>query len=287
MNKTTMRGLATAAVTTMLTVTGVTAATAADCTPSEGTPATFGHWTKIDYTPWTKASSMPADPDGQSGDENPLNKVRIVAQETRPSETAVPEDSDWVRTAPEGAGWVLVDNKVVIDTKALDERVLVTPAVPAVESVWANFSPNKDTGPFDGPPTYPTDSRGTWQVHDQIPGGHADEPDGVYQQGNGTAHGSWFYKLVGSAEVPAVYKTVHHDAVTHNEYRYERTSPGVTEYRWVIEKPDHQRGHRGGAVRDRAAGRRDPGWRDAGHRRAAEDSAEGRRTRRVIPRLPL
>jgi hypothetical protein len=62
--------------------------------------------------------------------------------------------------------------------------------------VWQNFSPNNDQGPFEGPPSWPTDPRGTWQHQDKsIPGGH-EGPDGVYQRGSG--NGSWFYRAAGS-----------------------------------------------------------------------------------------
>jgi hypothetical protein len=74
-----------------------------------------------------------------------------------------------------------------------------SPGTPAVASVWANFSPNKQQGTFTGPPSWPTDSRGTWHLHSQIPGGHAG-PNGVYQKGSGNS--SWFYRFNGTAAVP-------------------------------------------------------------------------------------
>lgn len=65
-------------------------------------------------------------------------------------------------------------------------QVVVSP------EVWQNFSPNKDQGRFEGPPTWPTDPRGTWHHQDKsIPGGHQG-PDGVYQKGHGNS--SWFYR---------------------------------------------------------------------------------------------
>lgn len=64
-----------------------------------------------------------------------------------------------------------------------------------VDDVWQNFSPNKDQGTFEGPPSWPTDPRGTWQHQNKdIPGGHQG-PDGVYQKGQG--NGSWFYRNAG------------------------------------------------------------------------------------------
>lgn len=75
------------------------------------------------------------------------------------------------------------------------------PATEGTASVWAVFSPNDSQGTFQGPPTYPTDARGTWQVKGELPGGHAG-PNGVYQNGNG--NGSWFYRAAAIPGTPAV-----------------------------------------------------------------------------------
>lgn len=64
-------------------------------------------------------------------------------------------------------------------------------------SIWQNFSPNDKQGTFEGPPSWPTDSDGTWQHENKpIPPGQAG-PDGVYQNGNG--NGSWFYRQASVA----------------------------------------------------------------------------------------
>jgi hypothetical protein len=73
-------------------------------------------------------------------------------------------------------------------------------AVAGVDEVWANFSPNSFNRPFTGPPNWPFDWRGTWQVHDDIPNGH-EGPNGVYQKGSG--NGSWYYRVNGVTGVPA------------------------------------------------------------------------------------
>lgn len=115
----------------------------------------------------------------------------------------------------------------------------------AVEEAWANFAPNNQQGTFIGPPVAPTqnddgtwntdtDERGTWNMHKTLPGGHEDEPDGVYAQGDPSKGGNWFYKrsakdavtdvdhlwqkqtrelVPGTPEVPAVTKQVQHPAV--------------------------------------------------------------------------
>lgn len=95
----------------------------------------------------------------------------------------------------------------VIDTPAYDETIIDQPATPAVPGQWWNWSPNNDQGPFDGPPTFPTDDRGTWQ------GPHTDggpDGEGTYQAGDG--HGSWFHRDPGTPAQPEVSHVVHHDA---------------------------------------------------------------------------
>ena len=70
--------------------------------------------------------------------------------------------------------------------------------IPGTPDEWYNFSPNKDQGSFEGPPTWPTDERGTWNHIDKpIPPGQQG-PDGVYQNGNG--NGSWFYRKAGTPD---------------------------------------------------------------------------------------
>jgi len=71
------------------------------------------------------------------------------------------------------------------------------PYIAPTPEVWANWAPNHTTGPQDYVPIWPEDDRGTWIVHEQgVPPGHADEPNGVYQQGAGNS--PWFYKQAGS-----------------------------------------------------------------------------------------
>lgn len=116
-------------------------------------------------------------------------------------EPCVPRDA-WVETIehPEVSHF---EDRVVVDEPAWVETV------PAQAAVWANFSPNDNRAPFNGPPTWPTDARGTWSIRGDLPGGHVG-PDGVYQQGSG--HGSWFYRKAAVAET-----IINHPAVTHIE----------------------------------------------------------------------
>lgn len=112
----------------------------------------------------------------------------------------------------------------------------VTQTIPAVAGFWQNFSPNNQQGPFIGPPTWPTDLRGTWQGP-HTNGGPQQDAQGVFQNGQG--NGSWFYRqqpvaeqviiitseipavpgtpaipaVPATPEVPAVTETIVHDAV--------------------------------------------------------------------------
>jgi len=107
-----------------------------------------------------------------------------AASATPPPNDCVPQDA-WTETISHPA----VGEPTIVDDNP--------DYVPGTDAIWAVFSPNKDQGPFEGPPTWPTDDRGTWQLKDHIPGGHEGE-DGGYQKGNG--HGDWFYR---QAAVPA------------------------------------------------------------------------------------
>jgi hypothetical protein len=96
----------------------------------------------------------------------------------------------------------------VIPAETHIEKVLVdpgSPAVPGVDEIWANFAPTKPKT-FVGPPSWPSDDRGKWIVHDKIPGGHSG-PDGVYSKGNPHKGGNWFYRLNGVDPIPEVPPT--------------------------------------------------------------------------------
>jgi hypothetical protein len=102
----------------------------------------------------------------------------------------------------------------------------------AVPSLWWNWSPNKDQGPFDGPPDFPVDPRGTWQgPHEE--GGPSQDQFGTFQQGNG--NGSWFHREPGvdaydevRVITPAWTETVEHPAVTCPETETPTPTPTET-----------------------------------------------------------
>lgn len=97
------------------------------------------------------------------------------------------------------------------DITVVDEEAW-TETVPGTPEVWANWSPNHQEGPFEGPPAFPDDPRGTWQLHDKIPGGH-EGPDGVYQRDHpGQGNADWFYRANGVADT-----FIEHPEVSHLE----------------------------------------------------------------------
>ena len=61
---------------------------------------------------------------------------------------------------------------------------------PDVKGFWQEFSPTKPKT-FNGPPSYPTDSRGKWSAK-KTNGGPQPDASGVFQ--NGVGNGSWFYR---------------------------------------------------------------------------------------------
>jgi hypothetical protein len=90
-----------------------------------------------------------------------------------------------------------------IEHPAVYETVVVTPATEGTPAIWANFSPNDEHATFIGPPTYPTDERGTWHDHGTLPPGQAGE-DGVYANGNPDKGGNWFYRQAAVEGTPEV-----------------------------------------------------------------------------------
>lgn len=235
----TMATLAALALTSVFTATGASAS-ATGAGPDPGTDPVIGAWTWSSFTDWQTDPNPPADPDGQAGEDNLLNVTQIgerYEQEVEGSGTT--ETTDWVLESP-GDGWVTVDQRTVVDAEAWEETVVDkeawTETIPAVPGFWTNFQPNDKHGTYTGPPSYPTDPDGSWS-EPKTNGGPDPEASGVYQNGKG--NGSWFYRSQGSPEQriehPAETHVVTHDAVTHEEFRFELTTHGtVTEYRWSV-----------------------------------------------------
>lgn len=91
-----------------------------------------------------------------------------------------------------------VCTKRVVDKAAFDE------VVPGTPSQWWNWSPNNNQEPFEGPPDFPTDDRGTWQgPHTE--GGPGQDQTGTFQAGEGNS--DWFHREAATED-----RTIHHDA---------------------------------------------------------------------------
>lgn len=97
------------------------------------------------------------------------------------------------------------ETHVVHHDAVTEERTVIdSPAV------WANWVPNETQGPQDYTPVWPTDERGTWIVHNQLPPGH-EGPNGVYQQGGGNS--PWFYRQAEVSHVETVIVKEAYDEV--------------------------------------------------------------------------
>lgn len=221
----TTTALAAAAISTTIALAGPANATDG-CTPSNGTDAAPDAWA-LGFTDWSKTETPPADPDG-SGEDNLANLIQIGKGWP---ETADPAYRQNVRDGVKGVtSWSTSDAAPLVAAgeevgHRYTREVGNGDATKGTPGVWENFSPNDDKGPFDGPPDYPYDKRGTWNAHGELPPGQAG-PDGVYQNGNG--NGSWFYREAGT---PAKAETF------HTEYQFDVYAFHY-EYRWSV----YQRG---------------------------------------------
>lgn len=152
--------------------------------------------------------------------ESPGDGWYEVDQQTVTDKAGYTEDSGWVLSAPAGDGWVLVDEKTVVDKAAYDEQVF---------DYWQRYSWN---GPWESNTVAPPFPDERWQPN--VKGDpHGVGVEGAYFRSNGNSgNGDWFY-------LEAVEKTVHHEAETHKEFRYEREVPPVThvEYKFAF---DHE-----------------------------------------------
>jgi hypothetical protein len=185
---------------------------------------TCGSWEESGTTNWS------TDPNPPAGDTDTL---RYVDQQTREVQDSPGHrefyvaggepsldinDASWVETNP-GAGWIQFAQDTVVDQPAWDE---------AVFAHWQRYSWTGGPHASDDPPAFPSSD---WQPN------VAGDPHGVgvegayYRSAGNSGNGDWFY-------LEAVKDTVHHEAVTHQVYRFGRFVPAVThtEYRWVIQE---------------------------------------------------
>lgn len=76
-------------------------------------------------------------------------------------------------------------------------------AVEAVLTKWWVWSPNRNWEPFNGPPEFPSDIRGTWQGP-KTEGGPDQNTFGTFNASNGNSgNSSWFHRERGTPVVAA------------------------------------------------------------------------------------
>lgn len=108
--------------------------------------------------------------------------------------------------------------ETVVVTPAWDEKVVDSEEwTEYTPGSWWNWAPNKDQGPFDGPPSFPDDERGTWHGPHENGGPVPDEP-GTYNVSNdNSGNASWFHRGPTTEVVhPEESHWVHHEAVTES-----------------------------------------------------------------------
>lgn len=146
------------------------------------------------------------------------------------------ETTGWVLESP-GEGWVQIDERTVVDQEAWEEVVVISEAIPAQHY---SLKGNSGIG-TDEVPVFPADY---WQAnthlepHYQGNGVPTQKPDGSpYVEGDSGLHYAsnessgkrdWFYFQPAVDEVTEIIK---HDAVTHQEYKFEKTT--------CVENPDN------------------------------------------------
>lgn len=128
------------------------------------------------------------------------------------------ETTDWVLASP-GEGWRQVDQRTVVDQEAYDEVVQ--------EAYVQHYSWTGGRRATDDPPTV-VPPHEYWQPntrsepHDNGGGNPATWlNESLHYTANSCGSASWFYL----EHVPAV--VVHHDAVTHEEFRFAFDHPAV------------------------------------------------------------
>ena len=231
--------LAVLATTLACVAVGLPAAQATD-----GPKAVFGTWEWSRFTDANTDPDQPADPDGQTGEENAANVIQIGERYERQVPGTEHESSDWVRHAPPGDGWVQLPGadgeKWVQDKAAWAETVVdqaaSTETVEEEAAHWQRYS--WTGGPIEEgrTPSFPS---ADWQPNvegDPHGVGHA----GAYDRSNGSSgKADWFYlewvpAVTRTIEHPATSHVVHHAAVAHQEFRYQRLAPAHTEYYWSV-----------------------------------------------------
>jgi LPXTG-motif cell wall-anchored protein len=164
--------------------------------------------------------------------------VMLAAPAAQATDSADPtcttETTDWVAEPPSGEGWTQTDERTVTDEAAYDETIIDSEAIPAQHYSYTG-GPIEGT-PSDLPPSGNWQANTTLEPHYQGGGVPASNPDGSdYVEGDSGLHytsagnsglAAWFYF---QAAQPAQSHVVHHEAVTHQEFIFQRISCGNDE----------------------------------------------------------
>ena len=199
---------------------------------ASGADPVFGEWAFTHYTELQTDPNAPADPDNESGKNNPDNVIRIGDLHAEwVSGTSKTEYTDWVTEKPAGEGWVQIDHRSVVDHTA-DEVIPATTDTPQQRYSWNPHGPQDETdGP--GPGSTPLTDPDHWQANTSHYNG-TDPLGQAFQEGhgNGGNNASWFY---WSYAPGTEQHTVHHD-VTSDLYLYKLVTEtqGHTEYSWAV-----------------------------------------------------
>ncbi|GAB7006754.1 hypothetical protein JCM18899A_42270 [Nocardioides sp. AN3] len=177
----------------ILAIGGATAAAHA-----AGGSARLGPWSLDHYTAWGTSDAPPADPDSQSGEDNPLNLTQIGQREDR--------------TVVDTPAW----DETVVDTPAWDETVVDQQAADR----WYTWT----CGP-SGDHSFPSSC---WNPDSGNHNGFDCQPNLACQRDKGAdGESDWFYHQ----DVEESSHVVHHDAVTHLVHKDAITH---AEHRWPV-----------------------------------------------------
>jgi len=219
------------------------AVTADDCVPGDGTPAVFSAWATVGFTDWQLENTPPADPDDETGADNPANLRKWGSAETQQvgNNDGTPDSyTDWVieggqimteENNPPGADSDLVRYLFVGET----EPQVITPGVAGGHYSWTGG--NRGVG--DPPTTFPPDDADNWQKNAATePPGHLNGATwfgtpgvGLHVLGNSPSNASWFYTVLPVPEVTDIdylWQKQVRELVPGSEETFH------TEYRWPL-----------------------------------------------------
>src|SRR5262245_60031361 len=156
--------------TTALTVCGTAVvAQAADAAPTDETTVQLGEWDWVRFTDWQTDPTSPADPDGESGEDNVANVVQIGEGYSVAHSDAYRQkiNDGWQRFT----AWQTSDVAPAVGpneeagyrySQTITDQTGSTETIPGTPGFWQNFEPTDKHAPLEGAPSWPTDPRGKW-----------------------------------------------------------------------------------------------------------------------------